>query len=88
MGDITDKLETRLAVLEAKEEAEREDLHDIKKEVHEINTYLRNELKTQVDDIRQHERTKRQERSIRLQIFGAFGFASASIIITLLHIFL
>jgi len=87
MDDKT-SIETRIAVLETKNEAENEDIKEIKKEVHDINVYLRNELTNKITDIRENERSKRQQRDAKWQIWGAIGVASISLVITLIHIFI
>lgn len=57
---MTDNIEARLAVAETKIAGVEGNLKDIKNEVHDINTYIRNELITKVQQARDDKRDYKQ----------------------------
>lgn len=80
--------EARLAVVETKVETLKEDITDIKTEVHEINHYLRNELLKSIQENKTDISSKVRYHADNLKVWGAIGIAGFSLAITLVHVFI
>jgi hypothetical protein len=85
---MTDNIEARLAVAETKIAGVEGNLKDIKNEVHDINTYIRNELITKVQQARDDKRDYKQERRDKMKVWGAVSIATISLAMTVFHIIL
>lgn len=78
-------LETDVAVQKEQIKIMEKNVDEIKAEVHEINSYLRNELINQVKKSNDKLIDIKKERRAKMQLWGAIGLAGASLIITSIH---
>lgn len=84
MADI----ESRLAIAETKINSVEKNIEDIKREVHEINSYLKNELIEKAKDAKDTIKDIKRSRRDKLTLWGALSFAIVSFAVSILHFFL
>jgi len=81
-------IEERLASVETSVHYLMEDTKEIKKEIKDVNDYLRQELNRRLASIDEKQITEKQARRDKMKIWVALAVGSVSIALTTIHILL